>query len=173
MAIEAILSDFGGVLTTPLLGSFAAFQDETGIPMESLGRAMARLAERDGEHPLFELDASRWGLARTLAGAFDDGLLVAVVALRPAGAAGHGEEAVAAVLVREGEPTLVDEALLSVEYDGAGGARRVGLEVYESPDSLPLRIAGDRVEVEGDRTILAMRVDGVAGRGQLAVIRPA
>ena len=120
-----------------------------------------------------ELDASRWGLARTLAGAFDDGLLVAVVALRPAGAAGHGEEAVAAVLVREGEPTLVDEALLSVEYDGAGGARRVGLEVYESPDSLPLRIAGDRVEVEGDRTILAMRVDGVAGRGHLAVVRPA
>jgi len=59
MAIEAILSDFGGVLTTPLLGSFAAFQDETGIPMESLGRAMARLAERDGEHPLFELERGR------------------------------------------------------------------------------------------------------------------
>jgi putative hydrolase of the HAD superfamily len=59
MAIEAILSDFGGVLTTPLLGSFAAFQDETGIPMESMGRAMARLAERDGEHPLFELERGR------------------------------------------------------------------------------------------------------------------
>jgi putative hydrolase of the HAD superfamily len=59
MAIEAIVSDFGGVLTTPLLGSFAAFQDETGIPMESLGRAMGRLAERDGEHPLFELERGR------------------------------------------------------------------------------------------------------------------
>jgi putative hydrolase of the HAD superfamily len=59
MAIEAILSDFGGVLTTPLLGSFAAFQDETGIPMESLGRAMGSLAERDGEHPLFELERGR------------------------------------------------------------------------------------------------------------------
>jgi hypothetical protein len=120
-----------------------------------------------------ELDPTRWGLARTLAGAFDDGLLVAVVALRPAGATGHGEEAVVAVLVRGGEPTLVDEALLSVEYDGAGAARRVGLEVHETPDSLPLRIAGDRVDGEGDRTTLALRVDGVAGRGQLAVIRPA
>jgi len=59
MAIEAIVSDFGGVLTTPLLGSFAAFQDETGIPMEALGRAMGRLAERDGEHPLFELERGR------------------------------------------------------------------------------------------------------------------
>jgi epoxide hydrolase-like predicted phosphatase len=54
--VEAVISDFGGVLTTPLLGSFAAFQNETGIPMESLGRAMGRLAERDGEHPLFELE---------------------------------------------------------------------------------------------------------------------
>jgi len=38
VAIRAVISDFGGVLTTPLLGSFAAFQDETGISAESLGR---------------------------------------------------------------------------------------------------------------------------------------
>ena len=57
--IEAIVSDFGGVLTTPLLGSFAAFQDQTGIPMESLGQAMGRIAEREGEHPLFELERGR------------------------------------------------------------------------------------------------------------------
>ncbi len=59
MAIEAIVSDFGGVLTTPLLRSFAAFQDQTGIPSEALGRAMGRIAERDGEHPLFELERGR------------------------------------------------------------------------------------------------------------------
>ena len=39
----------GGVLTTPLMHSFAAFQDQTGIPSESLGKAMQRIAERDGE----------------------------------------------------------------------------------------------------------------------------
>jgi epoxide hydrolase-like predicted phosphatase len=57
--IRAVISDFGGVLTTPLLGSFAAFQDETGISAGSLGSAMQRIAERDGEHPLFELERGR------------------------------------------------------------------------------------------------------------------
>jgi putative hydrolase of the HAD superfamily len=59
LAIRAVISDFGGVLTTPLLGSFLAFQDETGIPTEALGRAMQRIAERDGQHPLFELERGR------------------------------------------------------------------------------------------------------------------
>jgi putative hydrolase of the HAD superfamily len=59
MAIRAVISDFGGVLTTPLLGSFLAFQDETGISAEALGHAMQRIAERDGEHPLFELERGR------------------------------------------------------------------------------------------------------------------
>ena len=57
--IEAIVSDFGGVLTTPLLGSFLAFQDETGISAEALGRPMQRIAESEGQHPLFELERGR------------------------------------------------------------------------------------------------------------------
>ncbi|MDX6583271.1 MAG: putative hydrolase of the superfamily [Solirubrobacterales bacterium] len=57
--IEAVISDFGGVLTTPLLNSFAAFQDETGISGASLGRAMQAIAEHDGAHPLFELETGR------------------------------------------------------------------------------------------------------------------
>ncbi|HSJ18263.1 MAG TPA: HAD family phosphatase [Solirubrobacterales bacterium] len=56
MAIRAVISDFGGVLTTPLLRSFVAFQDETGISFEALGKAMQRAAERDGAYPLFELE---------------------------------------------------------------------------------------------------------------------
>jgi putative hydrolase of the HAD superfamily len=54
--IEAIVSDFGGVLTTPLVGSFMAFQDTTGISTENLGKAMAAVAEADGENPLFALE---------------------------------------------------------------------------------------------------------------------
>jgi putative hydrolase of the HAD superfamily len=54
--IRALISDFGGVLTTPLINSFLAFQDQTGIAPEALGRAMQRIAERDGAHPLFELE---------------------------------------------------------------------------------------------------------------------
>jgi putative hydrolase of the HAD superfamily len=59
MAVKAVISDFGGVLTTPLLGSFMALQDEIGIQPGTLGRAMQRIAERQGEHPLFELERGR------------------------------------------------------------------------------------------------------------------
>jgi putative hydrolase of the HAD superfamily len=54
--IEAIVSDFGGVLTTPLLQSFMAFQNETGISTETLGKAMQAAAEANGENPLFEME---------------------------------------------------------------------------------------------------------------------
>ena len=59
VGIRAVISDFGGVLTTPLLGSFMALQDEIGIEAGTLGRAMQRIAEREGEHPLFELERGR------------------------------------------------------------------------------------------------------------------
>ena len=59
MPISTVISDFGGVLTTPLMRSFAAFQDHSGIASESLGVAMQRIAERDGAHPLFELEKGR------------------------------------------------------------------------------------------------------------------
>ena len=55
--IRALISDFGGVLTTPLLESFLAYQRESGISFEDLGAAMAKLMqEDDGRHPLFELE---------------------------------------------------------------------------------------------------------------------
>jgi epoxide hydrolase-like predicted phosphatase len=54
--IRAVISDFGGVLTNRLIEAFAAFQDETGISMEQLGRGMQRVSERDGEYPLFRLE---------------------------------------------------------------------------------------------------------------------
>jgi epoxide hydrolase-like predicted phosphatase len=59
MAIRAVISDFGGVLTTPLLRSFTAVQNETGLDFETMGRALQAVAERDGEHPLFELEKGR------------------------------------------------------------------------------------------------------------------
>lgn len=54
-----LVCDFGGVLTSPLIKSFAAFQDSSGVPLEALGRAMVSAAERDGTHPLFELEKGR------------------------------------------------------------------------------------------------------------------
>ncbi len=58
-AITTVISDFGGVLTSPLIQSFAAVQDETGIPFEELGKGMARIAEAEGVHPLYELEKGR------------------------------------------------------------------------------------------------------------------
>jgi putative hydrolase of the HAD superfamily len=57
--IRAVISDFGGVLTTPLIDSFAVYQDRTGISPEALGKAMQAIAEADGAHPLFELETGR------------------------------------------------------------------------------------------------------------------
>jgi putative hydrolase of the HAD superfamily len=54
--IEAVVCDFGGVLTTPLFEAFAAIQEEFGIEGKDLGAAMRLLAERDGENPLFPLE---------------------------------------------------------------------------------------------------------------------
>jgi putative hydrolase of the HAD superfamily len=75
--IEAVVSDFGGVLTNRLIEAFLAFQDHSGISMEQLGRGMQAVAERDGEYPLFRLERGElserefledlsWGLEREL-----------------------------------------------------------------------------------------------------------
>lgn len=57
--IEAVISDFGGVLTTPLQGSFEAFAASSGISLEQLGAALAAFAARTGANPLFELETGR------------------------------------------------------------------------------------------------------------------
>lgn len=54
--IQAVISDFGGVLTTPLVESFMAFQDQTGITTETLGKAMQAASEANGDNPLFEME---------------------------------------------------------------------------------------------------------------------
>jgi putative hydrolase of the HAD superfamily len=54
--IKAVISDFGGVLTTPLIQSFMSFQDQTGITTEVLGRGMQAATEANGDNPLFEME---------------------------------------------------------------------------------------------------------------------
>ncbi len=57
--IDAVVSDFGGVLTSPLLGAFAELMQSSGISLEALGKAMATIANRQGSNPLFELETGR------------------------------------------------------------------------------------------------------------------
>ena len=53
---DVLICDFGGVLTTPLQEGFLAYQEESGVSLEELGKAMGRAAEEHGEHPLFALE---------------------------------------------------------------------------------------------------------------------
>jgi putative hydrolase of the HAD superfamily len=57
--VEAIISDFGGVLTSPLLDGFTGVMESSGISLESLGKAMVAIAERQESNPLFELETGR------------------------------------------------------------------------------------------------------------------
>ncbi len=57
--IRAVISDFGGVLTSPLLDAFSSIQDSSGISVEELGMAMFALAGRLGVNPLIELETGR------------------------------------------------------------------------------------------------------------------
>ncbi len=63
--IEAVVCDFGGVLTTLLLDAFLGLQEQRGIPLEAFGAALARAAgENGGANPLFELETGRLTEAR-------------------------------------------------------------------------------------------------------------
>lgn len=54
--IRALISDFGGVLTTPLAAGFLAYEQEAPISLEQLGRGMQAAAEIYGDHPLHSLE---------------------------------------------------------------------------------------------------------------------
>jgi putative hydrolase of the HAD superfamily len=57
--IRAVVCDFGGVLTTPIEGSFQAFSAASGIPLDAIAAAFVAIHERDGLHPLHELECGR------------------------------------------------------------------------------------------------------------------
>ena len=51
--IRAVVSDFGGVLTAPLMEGFALVQADTGVPPRAFGEALARAGD---PNPLFALE---------------------------------------------------------------------------------------------------------------------
>ncbi|HYZ80776.1 MAG TPA: HAD family phosphatase [Solirubrobacteraceae bacterium] len=64
--VAAVISDFGGVLTSSMQGSFEAFQQASGIPLAQLGAAMGAIGARLGVNPLFELETGRLSEAEFL-----------------------------------------------------------------------------------------------------------
>jgi putative hydrolase of the HAD superfamily len=54
--IRGVISDFGGVLTSPLLPAFERLQDGIKVPAEAYPVAFDHSLARDGVHPLFALE---------------------------------------------------------------------------------------------------------------------
>jgi putative hydrolase of the HAD superfamily len=75
--IRAVVSDFGGVLTTPVAGSFQAFAERSGITLAMMGAAFEALRSRDGAHPLHELECGRMTEAAFVAALQDELIAVA------------------------------------------------------------------------------------------------
>lgn len=128
------------------------FEAPTGesLSFEWHADALASIDPRGlGERPAWrlggELDWDRIEAVRLLSGRLGDGRLLALAALRPAGAAGHGEELVAAALGTARSFIQLDEALLSTEQGADGIPRRVGLELHPPEGQMAVRVAGDAV----------------------------
>jgi hypothetical protein len=83
-------------------------------------------------------------LRRSIGIVFSDGGLLALSAVRPAGAEHHGAEEIVAILCDpDGAPVELSEALLSTEYGPDGVQRRATLELWPDDEAgQPMRGAG-------------------------------
>jgi putative hydrolase of the HAD superfamily len=69
--IKAVISDFGGVVTLPLIEGFKRAHEQIGVPVEALGKAMALTASRAPEPPLWTLERGQMSEPDFLAGLED------------------------------------------------------------------------------------------------------
>lgn len=119
---------------------------------------------------------------RSIGIVFSDGGLLALSAVRPPGASGHGDEVVAAVLCGpDGAPAEASEALLSTEYGEDGVQRRATLELWldDEEEAQPLRGAGTlisaaRLQRDGldcDIAFFRWALEGREGLGHYEIVR--
>jgi hypothetical protein len=126
-------------------------------------------------------NADTAALRRSIGIVFSDGGLLAISAVRPAGASEHGEESVTAVICDpDGAPVEVSETLLSTEYGPDGLQRRATLELWiDSEEGQPLRGAGTLISaakvrrpgVESDIAFFRWGLEGREGLGHYEVVR--
>jgi len=117
---------------------------------------------------------------RSIGIAFSDGGLLALSAVRPAAAGGHGEEQVAAVLCGpDGAPVEVSETMLSTEYGPDGVQRRATLELWvDGDEGQPLRGAGTLISsstvshpgLRGEIAFFRWALEGREGLGHYEIV---
>lgn len=126
-----------------------------GISVEWLAEDLERIDPASAAEGPWRLpgrvDPEELESVRMLGGRLGDGRVVAVAALRPAGASGHGDEVVRGLLGPAGELEPLAQVLVSTEYGPDGLPRRIGLELYESEGAVPLRVAGTATGAPGRR----------------------
>jgi hypothetical protein len=120
-------------------------------------------------------------LRRSIGVVFSDGGLLALTAVRPPGATGHGDEVVTTVLCDpDGAPLEVSESLLSTEYGEDGVQRRATLELWTDAESAqPLRGAGTLISSASVRqpglvaeiAFFRWSLEGREGLGHYEVVR--
>lgn len=132
-------------------------------------------------------DWEKLSVARTLGVWLEDGAGVTIVAVRPAGATSHADEAIHAVMLSPGngaepEATVVADPRLSTTYDAEGRQRHAGLELYVTEDADYARRAAGEVacgttldlgRLRLDCAFFTWRMEGRSGVGRYDVLRRA
>jgi hypothetical protein len=136
-------------------------------------------------HSWGDPDWKRIALARTVTAWTDAGPSAALVAVRPARARHHADEAVWAALWQAGGVLPVENTRLSTTYDAEGRTRRAGLELWPASEDgeevWPRRGAGevlcgsslDLGALRLDCAFFRWHLEGRAGVGRYDVLRPA
>jgi hypothetical protein len=121
-------------------------------------------------------------LRRSIGIVFSDGGLLALSAVRPAGAADHDAEQLVAILCDpDAAPVEVSEALLSTEYGPDGVQRRATLELWVGDEGPPLRGAGSLISsravhrpgLDSNVAFFRWSLSGREGLGHYEIVRGA
>lgn len=157
------------------------FEAPTGerLSFEWDAERISELAAEPPAEPLWqlggELDWDEIERVRVLSARLGDGRLLAIAALLPNGAEGHGDEFVAGAIGDQSSFEQLDEALLSAEYGQGEELRRIGLELYASDVPLTIRASGtvssqSRSEHGGVARLTALIGLSDGGRGVLDLV---
>jgi hypothetical protein len=122
------------------------------------------------------LEPPRWeelDAVRSISALVDEQHALVVLARRPRGAVGHGDEEVTARLVEDDALLEVETARISTVYDGGGRQHSAGLELWLPGEDYPRRgsglvIAGSSLDLDGLQVHIAVfrwRLDGREGIG--------
>lgn len=129
---------------------------------------LGTLAETTSPPRWEELDA-----LRAVSAIVDAEHALVLLARRPRGALGHGDERVSAMLIDEGSFKEVEEARLSTVYDGDARQRSAGLELWLPGEEFPRRgsgtvLAGTSLalgELEVHAAVFSWKLEGREGIG--------